>query len=499
MDFAQVMRNNSNTKTTENGAPAYSTTNNILVDLFGQIGAMRERSESDIANKFAAAFAADPVLATKMMFYAGNIRGGLGERRTFRICLRWLAKNRPSIVIANIANIPHYNRWDSLFELIDTPAEDAMWSFIGQQIGADLGAAIVYEKTSVVCPISLLAKWMPTETASSNKTRDLARRAMKALTLTPRIYRKAISRLRKYLKVVETSMSAGEWQNIDYESVPSYAMKNYREAFGRHDPVGFGAYCEELEKGKAKVNASTLYPYDLVKEVRASRYFGTFAPDPIIEAQWSALPNYVNGENNILIMADVSSSMECAGGRPMNTSIGLATYFAQRNKGAYHNLYMTFSREPHFVELTEGASFASTVLEVMRRGVGYNTDLEKAFLYILRHAIANNVSNTEMPKALVIISDMEIDDYARRVGFDFVEEMKHKFAMHGYTMPTIVCWNVEARNDTFLSKSDDVLMVSGQSPSVFRELCGRLNGKTSWDIMVETLSNPMYDRVVFDE
>lgn len=501
MNFAESIKTNTNAKLTENGAFAYSTTGQTLIDLFAQIGALRPRTEREIADKFAMAFSADHTLATKMMFYAGNIRGGLGERRTFRVCLRWLAINHPEIVKNNIANIPHFNRWDSLFSLVGTPVEEFMWDYIGYQLNSDLEVVLESKKTGKCRPISLLAKWMPTETASSKQTRNLAHRAMRELAITPRNYRKMLTTLRKYLKVVEATMSAQEWDNIQYAAVPSYAMKNYRKAFGRHDPIGFGQYKTSLVKGETKVNASTLYPYDLVGEIRKSRRYDYHASkyvydnDTIIEEQWKALPNYVSGENNILIMADVSGSMECAGGRPMNTSIGLATYFAQRNKGAYHNLYMTFTDKPHFIELRDGATLADCVERVLRTDVGYNTDLEAAFNHILSHAIVHHVPANELPKALVIVSDMEIDRYARWEGFDFVDEMKKKFARNGYELPTIVCWNVEARNDTFLSKSDKVLMVSGQSPSVFRELCGRLDGKTSWDIMVETLSNPMYDCV----
>ena len=123
MNFATTAKNNSNIKLTENGAMAYSTTNNALLDLFSQIGALRPRSVAEIESKFANAMAIDPLIATKMMFYAGNVRGGLGERRTFRVCLKYLANHYPSIVRANAHLIPHFNRWDSLFELIGTPAE----------------------------------------------------------------------------------------------------------------------------------------------------------------------------------------------------------------------------------------------------------------------------------------------------------------------------------------------------------------------------------------
>ena len=495
MNFANAAKMNTNTKLTENGARAYSTLGNALTDLFAQAGALRPRSEHEIRTKYAEAFSVDALLATKMLFYTGNVRGGLGERRTFRICLKWLAENHSDIVIKNLELIPHFNRWDSLFTLVGTPAEKEMWKLIAKQLNEDMAAVAASKHSAKPKAISLLAKWMPTETASSKATRDLAFRAMRNLGITPRAYRKVLTALRKHLKVVEASMSAQEWYDILYPQVPSYAMKNYRKAFAKHDPDGFTAYKASLVKGETKVNASTLYPYDLVGQyTRGGGYYGRNAvEDSIIEAQWKALPNYVTGENNILIMADVSGSMY---GRPMDTSVGLATYFAQRNKGAYHNLYMSFTNEPHFIELREGASLAACVRQLYSTDVGYNTNLEKAFDYILRHAIANGVTNDEMPKALVVVSDMEIDRYMRQNRMDFVDAMKTKFARYGYTLPKLVMWNVEARNDTFLTKQEGVICVSGQSASTFRELCGNLDGKTTWDIMLETLGNKMYDCVV---
>lgn len=488
MNFANAVKNNTNTKFTENGAFAYSTTGKALLDLFAQMGALRPRSEREISEKYAAAFNADALLATKMLFYCGNVRGGLGERRTFRICLKWLATYHADIVIKNIALIPYFNRWDSMLTLIDTPAEKEMWKVIADQLNTDM-AAVAESRHGKVQSISLLAKWLPTETASSATTRALARKCITNLHVTPRSYRKILSALRKHLKVVERSMSAQEWNKILYEQVPSYAMKNYRNAFGRHDPEGFATYKASLVKGEKKVNASTLYPYDIVRNYLNYHR----SADDIVEAQWKALPNYVHGENNILVMADVSGSMY---GRPMETSVGLATYFAQHATSDYHNLYMTFTNHPHFIQLREGATLAECVRTVEKTDIGYGTNLEAAFNYILQHAIDNNVSNDELPKALVVISDMEIDCYMRQNRMDFVDAMRTKFKRHGYTLPKLVLWNVEARNDTFLSKQEDVLCVSGQSASTFRELCGNLDGKTAWDLMLETLGNKMYDCVV---
>ena len=482
MNFSDVMKQESVKKYTENGAMAYDRLNGSLITLFAQIGALRSRTEKEIEDKFASAFNEDKLLATKMLFYCGNVRGGLGERRTFRICLKWLAKNYPSIVEKNIEIIPYYTRWDSLFELVDTSCEEAMWKLVSFYLEEDL------KQMDCGKPCSLLAKWLPTETASSTKTRELAKRAIKNIGMTPRQYRKIVSSLREYIRVTERKMSLNEWETIDYSTVPSYAMARYNRAFKEHDEGRFSKYIEALNEGKTKVNASILYPYDLVKN-----YMGYSSDTNLLaEQQWKALPNYIQGENNIIVMADISGSMS---GRPMETSVGLAIYFAERNKGNYQNCYMTFTNNPHFIKLNPNDTLRAKVGQVRCTDMGFHTNLEKAFEYILTNATYYGIKNKDMPKALVVISDMEIDKYMSGWGLDFVNEMKERFEDRGYSLPKLILWNVEARHDTFLSQSEDVINISGQSPTAFKSFLGALDGKTSWDIMIETLNNTMYKHV----
>ena len=502
MNFANAMFREGSTKRTENGAFAYdSTAQGALLDLFSQIGALRPRTEREIESKFAAAFREDKLLATKMLFYAGDIRqGGLGERRTFRICLRWLADNHPEIVNKNIELIPYFNRFDSWFVLCGTKCEKLMWENVAKTLAADMKAYNASVGNKHV-PISLLAKWMPSENTSSEKTRQMAVKAQRALQLTPRKYRKMLSALRKHINVTERLMSAGEWAKIDYAKVPSYAMHNYGSAFAKHDYERFDAYLKSVKKGEVKINASVLYPYDLVEKYMNTREMGTYYGDcfvarnenAVVEAQWKAMPNYLTKPVNAVVMADVSGSMH---GRPMATSIGLATYFAQHNTGHYHNQYLTFTSEPAFINIREGASLLECVKKVAEAGVGYSTNLEKAFLAILETAVNYEVPKNGMPKALVVISDMEIDKYMRPGRhWDFLDVMRKSFANYGYALPRIILWNVNARKDTFLSQSEDILFVSGQSASVFKQLCQNLDGITAYDLMIQTLNSPAYSKV----
>ena len=508
MNFATAMHREGTHKLTENGAFAYdSTAQGALLDLFSQIGALRPRTEREIEQKFAAAFREDKLLATKMLFYAGDIRqGGLGERRTFRICLHWLAENHPEIVNKNIELIPYFNRFDSWFVLCGTKCESLMWETVAKTLTEDMKAYNASTAKKVV-PVSLLAKWMPSENTSSAKTRQMAMKAMRALHLEPRKYRKMLSALRKHINVVERQMSAGEWGLIDYAKVPSYAMHNYGSAFAKHDHERFDAYLKSVSKGEVKINAATLYPYDLVEKYLSPRGYGVQTvragdcrvaakEDAVVEAQWKALPNYLTKPVNAIVMADVSGSMAMGSVRPMATSIGLATYFAQHNTGWYRNQYLTFTDCPHFINIPEGASLLDCVEKVASADVGYNTNLEAAFNKILETAVFYKIPKNQMPKTLVVISDMEIDKYMRPGRhWDFLKVMAACYNARGYKLPKIVMWNVNARKDTVLSQDENTIFISGQSPSSFKALCQNLDGVTAYELMLQVLNGKAYAKV----
>jgi hypothetical protein len=296
-------------------------------------------------------------------------------------------------------------------------------------------------------------------------------------------------------------MSAGEWTSIEYAKVPSYAMHNYGSAFAKHDHERFDAYLKSVSKGETKINSSVLYPYDLVEKYMCKGYYGracgdcvlTEKSDSVVEAQWKALPNYLTKPVDAVVMADVSGSMR---GRPMATSIGLAIYFAQHNTGWYRNQYMSFTDVPHFINIPDGASLYECVKKVASAGVGYGTNLQAAFNEILNTAVQYRIPAEDMPKTLVVISDMEINKYMRPGRhWDFLKVMEARFNASGYALPRIILWNVNARKDTVLSQDEHTLFVSGQSASVFKQICQNLDGMTAYDLMIQTLNSPAYDKV----
>lgn len=477
MSFMDDLEIETSVTLTENGGRALSTTGDKLLNLFAVLGALRSRP-TDVIDKFDAAYRENADLATKMVFYGRDVRGGLGERAVGRFMLRELATINPAVVSANLKNIVEFGRWDDLFVLFDTPVETDMIEFVKMQLVSDKRHMDKHKS------VSLLAKWMPSINASSKNTVALAHRFVKALNTTPREYRKNLSALRKYIDVTEVKMSANKWTDIDYKAVPSNAMANYGSAFARHDYEGFNRYMDAVKSGDVKINAATLYPYNVIEALeRSSR--------DVAEAQWKALPNYVDGDNNFLIMADVSESMH---GRPMHTSIGLAIYFAERNHGAFANKFMTFTDTPKIVEVNGDSLYGK--YKSFFNHVGYNTNLEAAFDAILSTAVRTHCPQSDLPKALVIISDMEID-YWDGGSLTFTEEMRNRFAEHGYEMPKLVYWNVDSRKDTFLASKNDpnAILVSGQSASTFKNLIKGID-LSAFEIMVQTLNDPRYDCVV---
>ena len=480
--LSRSIKNESIKKVTENGAIAYSELSNPVLTLFGQIGGMRGRKEDEIRAMFREAYAYDSTLALKMVFYAGDIREGLGERRIFNILINELAKIDPETMNQNIKYIGEFNRFDALYSLIGTDSEDAMWLYMKEQFDRD---RIAWRASQ---PCSLLAKWLKSVNASSAETRRLGKLTAKKLDLTEKQYRQFVSKLREWLKVTEVNMSHKKWSSINYEAVPSQAMKNYKEAFKRNDSERFADYLNKVSTGEKKINAGAVYPYDIVyKYMYDEKVRGV---DKVLEAQWKALPDYLNGsKDNVLCMVDISGSMI---GQPIASSIGLGLYFAERNKGAFHNQYMTFSSNPSFIQIKETDSVAIKVRKAQRAGMGFSTNLEKAFELLLKTCIDNSVPQEDLPKALIVISDSEIDKFAMGGSrLDFLKIMRIRFAECGYTLPQLVFLQVAARQSTFLTLDENTLFISGNSASAFKFVIANL-GHSAWELCKNTLDCPRY-------
>lgn len=468
MSFLRELQKTTNRTKTENGAETNLSSLNAVLDFFAMAGAMRGRVE-DAVKLFSKAYAEDPLMALKALFYLRDIRGGQGEREVFRACL---AKVPSDVLKKNMSHIPHYGRWDDLFVL----KLSDIAKLIANQLEADELA--MAEGGSV----SLLAKWLPSENTSSEKTRSLARKLAKELKLSPAKYRRRVVALRKYIKLLEQQMSANQWDEINYEQVPSQAMRKHTKAFRRHDEERFSEFLGEVEKGEKKIKTSTLYTYevfDLISE----------GEEETANALWQNLPDYTNG-SNALVLADVSGSME---GRPMSISVSLALYFAERNTGPFNGYFMTFTSQPRLQKVL-GKTLATKLNNIENAEWHGSTNIEAAFKAILDAAKKNKASADEMPKVLYIISDMEFDQCVANGGMTNFENAKQMFEEAGYQLPHVVFWNVDSRQNNLpaLDNDGNVSLISGSSQSTFRYA---LEGKTPVESMNDILNSERYSLI----
>ena len=462
MIFAEAAKKMAVFTRTENGAVALNTTGDARLDFFGVAGSLRTAQKERVERLFAEAWKEDPLFATKIAFYARDIRGGLGERQTFRTLIRYMAKYHQEALRPNLDLIGVYGRYDDLYSLIGTPMEDEMWAAMKKQFEED---RVNLEQGNA---ISLLAKWIKTADASSENTRKLGILTAQKLGYSVYEFKRLVRAMRKQIGVVEALMSAGRWDEIKYSAVPSRAMMIYRKAFMKHDAVRYGQFINKAVKGEESIHSAALYPYDIVEKVAHFGWSGcTITEDDVLEAQWRQLPDYVEKGTNALVIADTSGSMH---GRPIAASVGLAVYFAERNTGAYHNMFMSFSGTSR-IQILKGDTLAQKIGSIDMNDWQNNTNLKAAFEHVLEIAVRNHVSADEMPKSLIVISDMEID-YCGDKDWTFYEQMARRFRDNGYQIPNIVFWNVDSRHDVFHAdkKRTGVQLVSGMSTAVFRQV-----------------------------
>lgn len=506
--FMNGLKNMNNFTVTENGALTHKSTMDNLMDLFAMGAAYRTRSDEDCILLFKNAFEENLTYALKCLFYLRDIRDGQGERRFFRVCIKWLAIVHPEVMKRNLIHISCYGRWDDLFVFIGTPLQNDALNIVKHQLELDVQC-----KTP-----SLLAKWLPSENTSSAKTRSQARVVRHSLNMTAKQYRKTLSILRARINVLERLMSEGRWDEIEFDKIPSKAGLKYKNAFARHDVERMKrnpevkSYADFANDTETKVNAKALYPYEVVDKATkvmgcSYSYWGSSSAKSMddtdrlmVNKYWDNLAEYFNGKTfNGLAIVDTSASMRgYDASAPINVAISLGMYCAERAKGPFAGHYVSFSRTPRLVKV-EGVDFCDKVKRIYDANLCQNTNIEATFDMLLNTAIKNRCTQDDLPQNLIVISDQEFDSargYYRYSHYEdnsrktLMENIERKWNAHGYKMPNLVFWNVQARtNNIPMEVKDGISFVSGMSPSIFNQI---LSGKTAFDLMYEVLDQERY-------
>ena len=472
---------------TLNGAVTHESSLSHNVDLFFKIGASRTNPTVISEEMFWKGYDEDAETAVRILLYARDVRGGMGERNIFRMTFRNIAMQNPELAKRILVKIPELGRWDDVLFAIGTPIQSDAVDFIVQALTDKTKAALV-------------AKWMPRMRGNATETNKVYAKVLsKAMKLSYQEYNKLLSTLSD---TVEQKLSRKEYAEIDYSKLPSLAASRYQRLFNRVDSERYTAYKEALIKddGSAKVNAGAVYPYDIVKSVR-------FGDEVVANAQWKALPDYLNGTTERLIpVVDVSGSMGTGvsgATTAMDVAVSLGLYLSEKAQGVFHNKMITFESNPHFIEVSDSMTLKQKVSHVMRAPWGGSTNLQATFELILSLAKRHNLPEEEMPTKILVVSDMEFDEAtgSRRFSWAYnpepetnFEVIRQMYEKAGYKMPQIVFWNVcsKQRGNSPVQVTDQgVALVSGFSPSVMK---GVLTGELNPVNVVKALVNvPRYD------
>lgn len=469
---------------TENGMKALKSSTSACVDLFFKIGASRGK---DILKDFVAAYVENRELTLRIAQWARDVRGGSGERQLFKDILVHLEQRDPDAAKTLLAKVPLIGRWDDIFAFKTSEMKSAAYTMLGDALREKNGLA---------------AKWTP-------RQGPLAVELRKFFGMSPKFYRKSLVEM---TKVVEQQMCAKEWDEINFSHVPSVAHARYKKAFIRNTPK-YKEYVEELTKDPkdrivdVKINAGAVYPYDVLKGVIPGGFLRNVDKNSdkteldVITAQWNALENFV-GDANILPMIDVSGSM-CVPiggftgkGTPglncLHVAVSLGLYCADKNTGKFKDTFLTFSGTPELLNLK--GDIIDKVNQITTSTWAMNTDIGAAINLVLKTAINGNVPQSEMPKMLLILSDMQFDQC---VEFDETAMwiIEKKFSDAGYEMPAIVFWNLNAKDNVPVkANAKKVALVSGFSPSIMKSILSADSEKfTPEGIMLNTVMIPRYD------
>lgn len=474
--------------TTWNGAATYASVTDPLVELFFK--SVRDIKCTDyrsipvkeskkklhgnnppgsrtLEQYFDAAWEQDQLLTLKFVFYLRDCREGKGERKLFRALIRHLRESgRIQHLAKNLQHIPTFGTWKDLsLCFFGTELEDEVVSLIAEQLKKD-------KNQSADLPVSLCGKFAPREKGPFDRTHKAATKIAKALGVSLTGYRKQyLTPLKARLRLVERDMCAKEFEKIDYSHVPSIAGSNYSDAFKKHDAKRYAAYLESVKKGEGKMNTSVLMPYQIV-----APYLRNGKMDDTLEAQWKS---FVDGRRekwpsnlDVMPLVDVSGSMSTfSSPSPLEVAVSLGLLFSQLNSSpAYQGKFITFHENPEIFALPTG-SLCDKVRAMKNSKWGGTTDIQKAFDLILNLAVTLKVPQDNMPKVLLILSDMQFNQ-ADGGKTNFVV-MSEKYRSAGYQLPIILYWNLNGNTIDYPVPSADhpgVILLSGYNDSILYPL-----------------------------
>lgn len=444
---------------TANGANTYDSSNNGFLDFFYEAGNARTKDEEDIYTLVENSKVCDKENTVRLVGYMRDVRNGLGERKGFRLAMKYLITNGLNVKPKKLFDwCMEYGRADDYFEVVYS-------SYKGEELKefTEVIKKALAKDVKAKAP-TLLAKWLPSINASSKETRDKAKVLCKCLDMTEKDYRKTLSGIRKKIKLIETFLTNKDY-TFEYSSIPSLAMLKYRMAFTRNDGKRYNEYIKAVNSGDKKMNMKVSEPKDIYKLWKQ-----THKANDLVEAAWKSLKQQDLTDVKFLPVLDTSASMW---GVPEEIGTSLAVYFSEKLPKPYKDKVVTFSRKARYFDLSKFNTVCKKFNHLHENSIVEDTNIESVLHLVFKTAKDNGLTDDDIP-TLLFLSDMQfnrgIDDMNN---CSYHQAFRHIAQSYGYELPRIVYWNINAyeyKNSPVRHDEQGVVMLSGSSTNAIQAL-----------------------------
>tara|TARA_Y100000385_G_C13099650_1_gene643658 strand:+ start:2034 stop:3443 length:1410 start_codon:yes stop_codon:yes gene_type:complete len=388
----------------------------------------------------------------KAVFYIRHIKGC---RRLGRHSYQWLFLNYPGEFMKVIRKIPEYGRWDDLLwlwpGLLQLNSEEV--DFINRNYCSDVkvtdivilqkyqndivritGEKLVEDRLAMLLnqPVSLCAKWCPSEKDSLDRRYNLVRTLCKAMSWNKATYRKEyLTPLRKYTRIIEPLMCDNRWSEIDIERVPRCAMKKLKMTFRKRLPANleyYEKYCKYYKQPSSYEFMGNIYSYT--------------------QNEWNNILEMTDKTHGTISVIDISSSMkkwnysQDYDFNPVDVSVGIGILLANTLQGYFKNKFITFSHNPEILTLSETDNVFEHHKHVTNSDWSTKLDISSVLDILLYTAISYDVTKDEFPRNLLVITDASSENASSVIN----ESIFSKYKKSIYLIPHIKFWNLGSNN-----------------------------------------------------
>ena len=408
-----------------------------------------------------------------LTFQLRDCRSGKGEKDLSRWLFMELFTRFPDTVKALVPLFPTYGYWkdmslfikdcygkpqyekllDHIYMVMVEQLRDDIQSFTDWQVQCQTAKAkgVHFEEKA---SLSLLAKFVPKEGRSLDKQCKTAKRL--AQLMYPNEfsedfkkamgkYRKLVSLLNRTINTTEVLMSAGKWDEVNFNLVASRCLNKHRRAFLN---LKGGSKCklqeersseqvrvkcrenlmehmEKAKRGEVKFKGKQLYIHEIMNKMLTGTSIAHLQEEEktLLQLQWNthreALQERMKelgiDADQVVSLCDVSGSM---GGTPVEVAVAMSIMMSELAGEAYGNRFLSFSEQPKWVEFKSEWTLWEKVKAAVESSWGMTTDFLAAHDLILDVAIKHGLQPEQLPKALFIFSDMQFNQAAGSCGIN---------------------------------------------------------------------------------